>query len=95
MKTLKELRKLADAATQGEWVVADTSIVCGDYCLFVVEDDGGYEAPERKENAAFVAAANPETIRELTEDLETAIKILRDGKRFVPKGLLDKYKDVK
>lgn len=45
--------------TAGNWEVSDTSIVAGDFCIAVTEDDGGYEAPaeERTANAHLIAAA--------------------------------------
>jgi hypothetical protein len=45
--------------TPGPWEVRGESIVTGDsqYCIAVIEDDGGYEAPQRTENARLISAA--------------------------------------
>ena len=43
----------------GDWRVSGTSIVTDEYCIAVIEDDGGYEAPaeQRQANARLIAAA--------------------------------------
>ena len=43
----------------GDWRVSGTSIVSDDYCIAVIEDDGGHEAPaeQRQANAKLLAAA--------------------------------------
>jgi hypothetical protein len=45
--------------TKTPWTIVDTSIVSGEVCIAVLEDDGGYEAPalERKANADFIVLA--------------------------------------
>lgn len=43
--------------TKGKLEVSGASLVTGDFCIAVIEDDGGYEAPldEREANAARLA----------------------------------------
>lgn len=45
--------------TPGPWTVSDTSIITYDYCIAVIEDDGGHEAPsdQQKANSALIAKA--------------------------------------
>lgn len=45
--------------TPGPWRLSDGSIVTDHLCIAVIEDDGGYEAPEmeRKANGNLIAAA--------------------------------------
>lgn len=82
----EELKRLAEAATQGEWGVEDPM----DHCLTIVsnpadpvydwkwiatcewpdEDDHLVTSREVKANAAFIAAANPAAILSLLSDLE-------------------------
>lgn len=56
--------------TPGIWKVSGESVVAsnGDYCIAVVESDGGYEAPleQREANARLIAAA-PELLEALEE----------------------------
>jgi hypothetical protein len=65
--------------TPEPWEIADTSIIAGDICIAVIEDDGGYEAPyeERQANAARIVACvnalaglNPEAIKDVVEALQ-------------------------
>ena len=93
-----ELKRLADAATQGEWQVIETELPCRlglshiERRIFTVKDHPQLEAPYpvvngsvalgtdetpvhhmvsmTAENAAFIAAANPEAIKALIEELE-------------------------
>lgn|SRR3990167_8533299 len=48
---------LMSTHTPGPWKVDGMSIISEQYCIAVIEDDGGYEAPERKENARLISAA--------------------------------------
>lgn len=45
--------------TPGKWQISGKSIVAGDICIAVIEDDGGYEAPTEQQdaNARLIAAA--------------------------------------
>ena len=69
MTTLDELEKLADAATQGPWrktghgvVIADRRTGNTDDDYIVMWDD----TPDYVEtDATFIAAANPQTIKQL------------------------------
>ena len=45
------------AHTKTPWRLEGTSIVTDDFCIAVIEDDGGYEAPERDENGPFIVKA--------------------------------------
>lgn len=88
MKDFSELVRLAEAATPGPWkqhLVDDTTVICshGDVCCTFAnggrDDDVDFDTDtERCEaNAAFIAAANPQTILALTarvKELEEALK---------------------
>lgn len=54
---------MSDKFTPGDWYVADTSIVTDEYCICVIEDDGGYEAPheQQKANAQLICASQHAT----------------------------------
>lgn len=76
---LEELKKLAEAATQGEWS-------CGrDPSHFdapeLVKPDGAFYVGVKMEDAAFIAAANPAAILALIERCERA-----EAERFNPIG---------
>ena len=45
------------AHTKTPWRLEGTSIVNDEVCIAVIEDDGGYEAPERDENGPFIVKA--------------------------------------
>lgn len=77
----KELRKLAQAATPGGWYVEGNDVYgCKDvtdgeeewHPVIACADDD--EPVKYESNAAFIAAANPETILELLDRLEAAEK---------------------
>jgi hypothetical protein len=78
-----ELRALAAKATPGPWTVGpfwaiDTGIyVAGDYCLATTqtdsEEEGVTSTAERKSrDAAYIAAASPDTILALLDRVEKA-----------------------
>jgi hypothetical protein len=68
MTTLDELEKLAGAATPGPWRVSETVAVLGsDRHLTIISDHRWIahileDSNLSEEDAAFIAAANPETI---------------------------------
>lgn len=78
----QELRKLAEAATQGPWIAAGPSY--GESlpvllnCVVVEEDDGDTDDVCRdvltSEDALYIAAANPAAILALLDRLEKAEK---------------------
>lgn len=92
MKDYSELVRLAEAATPGPWkqhLVDDTTVICshGDVCCTFAngggDDDVDFDTDtERCEaNAAFIAAANPQTILALTarvKELEEENKGLQE-----------------
>jgi hypothetical protein len=73
----QELRKLAEAATQGEWHQTPPSGIYQG--RMIVTDDraaciGETHNANATENAAFIAAANPAAILELLDRVERAEK---------------------
>jgi len=69
----KELRKLAEAATQGKWESEDTRLYFP--CLI-----GGFDlrhGQNGKANAAYIAAANPAAILDLLDRLEKADALVK------------------
>jgi len=66
--------------TPGPWSVSDTSILAGaygEYCIAVIEDDGGHEAPgeEQEANAQLIAAA-PELLAEMEHTCNFALELM-------------------
>ncbi len=96
MIDLEELKKLAKAATPGPWTsdehygcveTAETPDCCddSDECRVIAKLNytGRCCAPVKEEfNAAFIAAANPQTVLALLQALEAAM----DGLRHVKGG---------
>lgn len=93
MTDLKELRKLATAATKGPWRQHGTAV------LFDHEDykhewiglrgvvgkdgtdmttEGGFTRVLKTSDAKFIAAANPATVLELVDQLQGAIEIMKE-----------------
>ena len=81
---IKELRRLAQAATPGPWYVTGTltryveALIDGGLIQEVAacgptKADGGY-GPQQEANARLIAAANPAAISELLDRLEEAEK---------------------
>lgn len=96
MEQIKELRRLAEAATPGEWRHDDNWRV---YCPSrqdigvattasgLVHSSKGTDRISRDEaaaNAAFIAAANPATILEILDRLERAEKALASCQWYWP-----------
>lgn len=83
---LKKLRELADAATSGPWIRRDTSVssfittqprranhvldiaTVGYTCTY--EDEPTEFMTAQRANAAFIAAANPQTVLKLLDEIE-------------------------
>ena len=60
---LTELRKLAEAATPGQWESYETRV-------YLPHNSGGFDirnSPNAENNAAYIAAANPATILALLD----------------------------
>lgn len=79
MTILSELKALAEAATPGPW--SYSSMPSGDTEVFAdcgstIAGFAPKEAPEDYHNAAFIAAANPQTVLALIKTLEEAEKRL-------------------
>jgi hypothetical protein len=83
---LEELRRLAEAATPGEWVAISNSVKCGRFnvCPTVTAAGTGVSMDEKiiaeRRNAKFIAAANPQTVLALLDrirELESLAKDLR------------------
>ena len=84
MIDIKELRRLAQAATPGPWYVTgkltryveariDGGLIQEVAACGPTKADGGY-GPQQEANARLIAAANPATISELLDRLEAAEK---------------------
>ena len=76
----QELRKLAEAATQGKWSQTPPSGIYQG--RMIVTDDraaciGETHNANATENAAFIAAANPAAILELLDRLENADALVK------------------
>lgn len=83
---IAELRKLAEKATKGPWYVArgglrkeradhDTVYACNDDLNYVAECKDFlcfHEPPRNSENAAFIAALDPQTVIALLDVVEAA-----------------------
>ena len=79
----KELRRLAQAATSGEWYVERGNHICGrievtdgeeEWHPVIACTDDDETNVDFEANAAFIAAANPTAISELLDRLEAAEK---------------------
>ena len=92
MIDIKELRRLAQAATPGPWYVTgkltryveariDGGLIQEVAACGPTKADGGY-GPQQEANARLIAAANPTAISELLDRLEAAEKE-RDALRSV------------
>ena len=99
---INELRRLAQAATSGEWYVERGNHICGR----IEVTDGEEEWPpviactdddetnvDFEANAAFIAAANPTAISELLDRLEVAEKE-RDHEKWLRERAEDYAKAV-
>jgi hypothetical protein len=78
---LKRLRELAEAATPGPWMAINHQKHLGDHNVeqawWSVDSKGGRIADierHKAANAAFIAAANPQTVIALLDDLAAAHK---------------------
>lgn len=72
IRKVKNMSKIKH--TPGPYAVSGTSIVAGDICIAVIEDDGGYEAPaEQREANAILLAAAPD----LLEGCKTLLHIIK------------------
>lgn len=93
-----ELKKLAEAATPGEWEI----VIAGDIPKPVIAVDGvslftvaeaygrGFGAIYEEADAAFIAAANPAAVMELIADYEEARQALKEvGEALAPVAGLD------
>lgn len=80
----KKLRELAEAATPGPWIVSDkdvfSAITVGssktDVCTFDIYE---HRPDECAEDAAFVAAANPQTVIALLDEIERLRIVAREN----------------
>jgi len=78
----KELRELAEKATPGPWKREGRYIKVNMQQPVVCE----VESRESRDNAAFIAAANPQTILALLQELEEARGLLAEASVAI-KGL--------
>ena len=83
----ERLRELAEKATPGEWHASEILgepgarvVTVGDYSLIATDPQGYPVWSER--DAAYVAAANPQTILALLDRLAAAEALLRDIDRW-------------
>jgi hypothetical protein len=83
MIDINELRRLAQAATSGEWYVERGNHICGrievtdgeeEWHPVIACTDDDETNVDFEANAAFFAAANPTAISELLDRLEAAEK---------------------
>lgn len=82
-----ELRRLAQAATSGEWYVERGNYICGrievtdgeeEWHPVIACTDDDETNVDFEANAAFIAAANPAAVSELLDRLEAAESARRD-----------------
>jgi hypothetical protein len=66
----KNLRELADKATQGPWHVFRAGVCMGDETFVHSRSEGG------RADSGYIAAANPEVIRELLDERDELQKEL-------------------
>lgn len=71
---IEQLKKLAEAATPGEWFSQDGEIISRESGSTVISDEyhGNMIAFQNTADAAFIAAANPQTVLALIKELEEA-----------------------
>ena len=75
--TTKELRKLAEAATQGEWE-AEGALVWEREGLSIASTHNSKCA----ENAAYIAAASPTAIIEILDRVDAVEKMLKSEQEY-------------
>lgn len=70
-KRIDKLEELAGKATQGEWIVSNSNFLIGDANNLLIANSlcetRGQD--QSRANARFIAAANPQTIREMIAEL--------------------------
>ncbi|EKY5009588.1 ead/Ea22-like family protein [Escherichia coli] len=99
---LATLRKIAQRATQGEWVAfispgTDTYAVhtpgderCGD----IIKWPGFDDQKNAENNAAFIAAFNPEVVQALLDELEAAKSKLNEQREYYEGVISDGSKRI-
>ena len=102
MIDINELRRLAQAATSGEWYVERGNHICGrievtdgeeEWHPVIACTDDDETNVDFEANAAFIAAANPTAISELLDRLEAAEKE-RDHEKWLRERAEDYAKAV-
>jgi hypothetical protein len=76
--------------TPEPWEVSGLSIVTDEYCIAVIEDDGGYEAPDRDENGkrivacvnAFAGIRDPQAYVAAVEELAAVGRLVQRGEPY-------------
>lgn len=84
MKDYSELKKLAEAATQGEWRHDTKSGKIGavevdGYDIVQVQSRRRFDHASRNADAAFIAGANPAAVLELISEVES---LKKDAARY-------------
>lgn len=81
--------------TPAPWKVAGTSIISDDFCIAVIEDDGGYEAPSKDRRAnAILMATSPELLWACRQVLDR-LKWYAQGRGTRYPGIRDDIKLLK